>query len=227
VHPGDVVPLEEVVGVKDEVAVKPLSPILLLDLVQQEVQGVALAHPELVEPLEDHGPGVPGHLGGAVGAVVRHHEGGHKVRGVVLPGDGVQKLADDRLLVPGGDEHSVAVELLRRRVFLPADGQGYGNIEELIEVANDKQDAQHASDMLKQDQISHYYHLSWNRQMAQNARSPRPLTARAPRKAMAAKAYSPIPRALPPTVEVMMEGMRATALTRIQVRSRMSVRPTK
>ena len=44
---------------------------------------------------------------------------------------------------------------------------------------------------------------------------------------MAAKAYSPIPRALPPTVEVMMEGMRATALTRIQVRSRMSVRPTK
>src|SRR5699024_1567144 len=159
--------------------------------------------------------------------VVRHHEGGHKVRGVVLPGDGVQELADDRLLVPGGDEHSVAVELLRRRVFLPPDGQGHGNIEELIEIANHKQDAQHAVDMLKKDQSGHDSLLSWNRQMARYARSPRPLMARAARKAMAAKAYSPIPRALPPTVEVMMEGMRATALTRIQVRSRMSVRPTK
>ena len=77
VHPLNVVRGQQVVGVKHEITVKPRR-IVRADVLQQEVQGIALAHVQLVEPLIDHRAVGPGDGGGAVGAVVRRHEHRHK-----------------------------------------------------------------------------------------------------------------------------------------------------
>ena len=165
VHSGDVVPRQQVVGVEDEEAVEVVVPPGVPDLGEQEVEGVALAHVLAVEALVDHGAGVPGGAGGAVGAVVRHHEGGEVLGGVVLVPDALQKLADDRLLVPGGDEHGVAPQRGGPVHPVPAP-QGNGDVEKLVEIAQHEQDADDTVHVLAEEQSSHDSLLSRARQMA-------------------------------------------------------------
>ena len=104
---------------------------------EQVLEGVALAHPHLVEPLIHMGPGHPGHHGRVVGAVVRQHEHVHQFGGIVLRLDAVDQVADDGLLVAGGDEDGDAVgrRLAVGRVLFPPR---HGNIEELIGIAEEK-----------------------------------------------------------------------------------------
>ena len=75
----------------------------------QEIQGVALTHIDMVEPLVHHGPVPPCDGGGVVGAVVRRHKDGEQGGVIRLLPETVQQPADDGGLVPRRDEHGVAV----------------------------------------------------------------------------------------------------------------------
>ena len=138
VHPLYVVRGEDVVGIEYKVAVKARR-VVRADVLEQEVQGVALAYVQLVEALVYHRAVGAGDGGGAVGAVVRRHE--HRDQGhiVGLRPQTVQQAGDNILLVPGGDEHRVAVGLGRRGQRLRLFGQHQGDVEELVGVADEKQ----------------------------------------------------------------------------------------
>ena len=73
VHPLYVIRGEDVVGIEHEVAVKARR-VVLADVLEQEVQGVALAYVQMVEALVYHRAVGAGDGGGTVGAVVRRHE---------------------------------------------------------------------------------------------------------------------------------------------------------
>ena len=97
----DEVGVQDVVGVQHQVGVV-VPP--LPDVIQQELQGIALAHMAAVLPGKDLRSVGAGDDGGRIGAVVRDNIGVQELCGVVLGADAVQELADDGLLVPGGDE---------------------------------------------------------------------------------------------------------------------------
>ena len=140
VHLGDVVGRQQVIGVEDEEAVKDLA-IVGFDMAQQLLEGVALADQDPVKALVDHSAVLPGHLGGVVGAVVGHYEDRDQLAGVVLGADGVQQMADDRRLIPGGDQHRVAVEGCGA-VGLVLFEEGHSQIEKLVGVADHKDGSQ-------------------------------------------------------------------------------------
>ena len=108
VHLLNVVRGEDVVGIEHEVAVKAVG-IVGLDVLGQEIQGVALTHIDVVEPLVHHGPVPPRDGGGVVGAVVRRHKDGEQGGVIRLLPETVQQPADDGGLVPRRDKHGVAV----------------------------------------------------------------------------------------------------------------------
>ena len=85
VHALEVVRREDVVRVEHEVAVKALR-IVCTDVLQQKIQGVALAHVHMIEALVHHRPMFPRDGGGAVGAVVCRHEHRHQGHIVGLRG---------------------------------------------------------------------------------------------------------------------------------------------
>ena len=138
VHLLDVVRSQYVVGVEHEVAVKAIG-IVGLDVLDQEIQGVALTHVDVVEPLVHHGAVPPCDGSGVVGAVVRRHEYRHKRHVIGLRPETVQQAGDDVLLVPGGDQHRVAVGPCRRGKGLGLFCQHQRDIEELIGIADKKQ----------------------------------------------------------------------------------------
>ena len=76
---------------------------------EQVLEGVALAHLRLVIAKVDIGAVSARHAAGQVGAVVGHHEHVHQFGGIVLRLDAVDQVADDGLLVAGGDEDGDAV----------------------------------------------------------------------------------------------------------------------
>ena len=79
----------------------------------------------------------PGHRAGQIGAVVGHHEDIHLLGGVILLPDAVDQVADDGLLVAGGDQHGDAVHhrlAVRGVLFEPR----HGDIEELVGIAEEK-----------------------------------------------------------------------------------------
>ena len=140
VHLRDVVGLQQVIRVEDEEAVEYLA-VVPINVGQQLIHGVALAHLDAVEPLIDHGAVLPGYLRRRVGAVVGDDKSRHQVAGVVLTADGVQQMADDGLFIAGGDQNGIAVQLggaVRLVLFKKRDGQ----IEKLIRIAQDKQSGQ-------------------------------------------------------------------------------------
>ena len=106
--------VQQVVRVEDKVAVVALLGILLPNVLQQESQGIALAHLHLVLPLKHPRSMLSGNGGCAVGAVVRHHINVQQVLGIVLLPDALQQLGDDGALVAGGDEHRVPAQFARR-----------------------------------------------------------------------------------------------------------------
>ena len=134
----DEVGIQDVVGVQHQVGVvAPGGP--LPDVIQQELQGVALAHVAGILAGEDLRPVGAGDDGGGVGAVIRDNIGVQQLRRVILGVDAVQKLADDGLLVPGGDEHGDPVPggggLGLFLLCEKADGQ----IHELIGIAEEEE----------------------------------------------------------------------------------------
>ena len=134
VHLRDVALLQHVVGVKDEIAVEGLVRVALVYTLHQPGKGVALAYPRGVEPLENDGPVLARHARRIVRAVVRHDENRDAPPVVGLPGDAVQQVADDGLLVPRRDEHGIVVRLLllvRLRLLQDRDE----DVQELIAVA--------------------------------------------------------------------------------------------
>ena len=104
---------------------------------EQVLEGVALAHLRLVIAKVDIGAVSARHAAGQVGAVVGHHEHVHQFGGIVLRLDAVDQVADDGLLVAGGDEDGDAVHhrLTMGRVLFPPR---HGNIEELVGIAEEK-----------------------------------------------------------------------------------------
>ena len=186
IHPGYIVLCQQVVGIKDKVSVEIIVPPVVPDLGEQEIEGVALAHMHPVPAFVDHSPRVLGNLGSGVSAVVCNYKGDQIAAGVVLPPDALQQLADDRLLVPGGDQHSIPPDrAIRCRTLFPA--QRHGDIQELIKIAQKEQDADYPVDGLQNSQRTHDSLLSRAWQMARYASRPRPLTAIVIRNTMAAK----------------------------------------
>ena len=110
VHLGNVVGVQEVVGVEDKEAVVFFVGVVLGDFTQEEFKGVALAHLGLVAAGPDHGPPGCGHGGGIVGTVIGHHKDIDQLGGVILGFDAVDELADDSGLISRGDEHSEAAQ---------------------------------------------------------------------------------------------------------------------
>ena len=132
----DEVGVQDVVGVQHQIGViVPPFP----DAVQEELQGVALAHMAGILPGEDLRPVGAGDDGGGVGAVVRHHVGVQQLRGVVLSADAVQELADDGLLVPGGDEDRDPVPGGGGLGLFGLCEKADGEIHELIGIAKEEE----------------------------------------------------------------------------------------
>ena len=104
---------------------------------EEILESVALAHLGGVIAEVDVGPVGTGHAAGEIGAVVGHHEDIHLIGGVVLVPDAVDQVADDGLLVAGGDQHGDAVHhrlAVGGVLFEP----GHGDIEELVGIAEEK-----------------------------------------------------------------------------------------
>ena len=136
VHGLHIVGSQNIVRVKHEVAVEALG-IVLLQVLQQLLQGVALAHLHLVEPLIHVGPGHPGHHGRVVGAVVRQDENGQQTLRIRLSPEAGDQVADDPLLVPGTDQNGVPV-VLGRAVGPGLPQPGHRDIQELIGIADEE-----------------------------------------------------------------------------------------
>ena len=99
VHGGDVIGVQNVVGVKDKVAVEP-GGVVLLQMAQQGLEGVALAHLHVIEALIDGGSGAAGDGGGVVGAVVRQHEDVQQTLVIGLAAETADEVGNDGGLVP-------------------------------------------------------------------------------------------------------------------------------
>ena len=142
----DIVGRQDIVGVQHQIAVE--GRVVVLDAPQEVLQGVALAHLGGVVAEVDGGAVSAGHRAGQVGAVVGHHKDIHIFRRIVLGLDAVDEVADDGLLVAGGDQHGDAVghRLTVGRVFFPPR---HGNIEELIGIAEEKRQHNGEIDDLK------------------------------------------------------------------------------
>ena len=132
---GNIVGGQHVVGVQHQIAV--IGGVIVLDAAQQVLQGVALAHLRRAAAKINRRTVSAGHRTGQIGAVVGHHEDIHLVGGIVLCPDAVDEVADDGLLVAGGDEDGDAVGhrlTVRRVLFEPR----HGDIEELVGIAEEK-----------------------------------------------------------------------------------------
>ena len=108
VHPGDVVRLEEIVRIKNEISVKVVIAPGVPDLLDEVVEGVAFSHLLLVETLINNSAGIPGHPGSGIRTVVGHHKRHDQIGWVILLADTVEKLGDNRFLIPGGDKDGIA-----------------------------------------------------------------------------------------------------------------------
>ena len=112
---------------------------MLADAREAVVEGVALAHLLGVEAREHDGSRLLRNGGGIVGAVVGHHEDVDKLLRVVLHADAVYKVADNRVLVAGGNDDGVAVVLLRLvlgRLFRKRDE----HVDDLVQIADREHD---------------------------------------------------------------------------------------
>ena len=114
VHLGNIVRVEPVIGVEDEERVVPLRVPGGLHAVQQVGQRVAFADLLLVEPFDDMAAAAAGHVGGVVGAVVRHQPDVDQIGRVGLRVNRIDEIADDVRLVARGDQHREA--LIHRRL---------------------------------------------------------------------------------------------------------------
>ena len=109
--------VQHVVRVKNQ---KPVEGpgVVLLNVQEQLLQGVPLAHQVLVEPGVYHRSLGPGDLRCPVSAVIRHDEGGDEALVIGLLADALQQIRDDRLFVPGADEDGEPVGCDRLMGFL-------------------------------------------------------------------------------------------------------------
>ena len=138
VHLLDVVGGEDVVGVEDDVAVEAVG-VILPDMLDEGLQGVALAHLLLVEPLVDGGTVAPGDVGGVVGAVVRQHEGVDQGGVIGLSLDGGEQVAQHVLLIARADQHGEAVG--RGGLVCPVlEEPDHGDVEKLVCIGQEKED---------------------------------------------------------------------------------------
>ena len=100
----------------------------------------------MVEPLVYHRAVAAGDGGGTVGTVVRRHEHRDQRHIIRLRLEGVQQPGDDVFLVPGGDEHRVAVGGGGGGLGLPLFQQHQRYVEKLVGVADEKQGGDHRVD---------------------------------------------------------------------------------
>ena len=150
VHLQDVIRREKVVRVEHQIGVEAVPAVIGADVLQQRLQGVALAYMAGVPAPVHHRPVLPGQTGGAVGAVVRQDEGRDQRRRIGLGPDAVKQIGQHRLLVPGGDEHGIAPAGRGRR-FVPGGGAFFRQdrqeqIDGLIGVGEAHQSSQHCQD---------------------------------------------------------------------------------
>ncbi len=159
VHLGGEVGVHQIVGVEDHVAV--VGVLALVGQGAEEViQGVALALLVLVEALIHDGAGVPGNLGGVVGAVIGHHIDIQAVLGVVLIFQRLDQFCDHSRLVAGGDHGGVAVD---HRIPVGALAvlahQADHQIDQLIKIGHGEQHSQKQVKGFYHSNHSHVNHL--------------------------------------------------------------------
>ena len=103
VHLRDILAVDEVVGVKDDERVAVV--VRRQDFFEHIVQRVALADKVAVLPFKHGRARRPRNLGGVVGAVVGADVDADELSRIGLRVDALDKLADHRRLVAGGDDH--------------------------------------------------------------------------------------------------------------------------
>ena len=152
VHLADIILIQEVVGVENEIAVKISSAVLLHHLIEQELEGIALAHPRFVLPHKDRGAGLLRDGGRPVGAVVRHHKDRNQLGRIFLSPDAFDQLADHCLLIPGRDHNRIPVGHDPRRAAGCLLHRTHQQIEKLIRIAEHKD---RRNDKIGRKQIIH------------------------------------------------------------------------
>ena len=139
VHSLDIVRCQQIVGVKDEIAVKAVG-IVVLQMAQQRLQGIALAHKLGIEALIGDSAGTAGDLGRVIGTVIRKNKDADKLLIVGLAADAGDQIADHGGLVTGADQNGVAVGFDCAVRLILAQPR-HGNIQKLVGIAQAKEKA--------------------------------------------------------------------------------------
>ena len=154
VHFLDEFGIDYVIGVENEISVESLG-IVFLDLLKEEVQGIALADVLVAVALIDNGASPSGDLCGPVVAMVGADEDLYLLVGIVLVIDAVDEVADNEFLVAGTDQESIGIfdDLFLGRGILFAEDlvpdsleKRYRNVEKLARVADGKKERQEEID---------------------------------------------------------------------------------
>ena len=143
------VAVQHIVGVENDVGVK-IRMTAALHFAQKKVERIPLAAFCRVKALVHLRAVGAGGLGGLVGAVVRRDEYVQEPRRVALRGDAVQKISDDRLLVPRRNKNGDAVQR-RVRPGFSARQPRHGYVQKLVHIAGKKQTHDH--------EVYHFYGL--------------------------------------------------------------------
>ncbi len=130
---GKVVGVEEVVGVKDDVALHEINAEVAVDAREKVFQRIAFSGFGRVVTFVDDRPFCAGDGGGVVGAVVGYDKDFYPRHVVVLLPNAVEKMADDNLLVAGGDDDAVGVEAVGGGVGLGLAEKADDGVDGLIE----------------------------------------------------------------------------------------------
>ena len=138
VHLADKVGIDQIIRIKHEKGIIGLLAFVLKDAVEQPVHRIALADLYLIETLIHGRTRLARHRGGAVRAVVGHDEYIQQVRRIILCFQAFDQVSDHALLIAGGNDRRISVQLCILSDLLTLSEQANCQIHELIGIGRSK-----------------------------------------------------------------------------------------
>ncbi len=117
--------------------------MISMDLSEQFIQRISLAHQGFVLPFVNDGPSLTGNGRCVISAVVRYNKNVQKFLGIVLSPQAADQLTDHSAFVACGNDGRVFVIFLglgRKRVLPPTGGERNKEIVQLIQIDDSQQD---------------------------------------------------------------------------------------
>jgi len=140
VHFGNVIFIQQIVGIENKKAVELFSPVRGKYTLEQKIENVTLAPAGFVETLPNNGPGVPGAGGGAVGAIVSGDKNRYFFFGVRLFSYAGNEVRYNSLLVPCRYQNGVIVYVYFIAACLsPPLNKGDKQVKKLVRIGERKQ----------------------------------------------------------------------------------------